>query len=186
MKVLRNIINWPMAMARCFAREWHTVLHDPGALIFFVILPLMYPIAYTLIYNPEVVRELPVAVVDHDRSFESRKLVRDASASPTIEIYDYVPDMPAARDLMARGDVMGILEIPSGYGRKIGRMEQANATFYCQMSLLLRYRAFVSAITNRDYTMIMATTIFLATLMVVANLICDLLYKLVDPRIKFD
>ena len=45
---------------------------------------------------------------------------------------------------------------------------------------------FVTAITNRDYTMIMATTIFLATLMVVANLICDLLYKLVDPRIKFD
>lgn len=45
---------------------------------------------------------------------------------------------------------------------------------------------FVSAITNRDYTMIMATTIFLATLMVVANLICDLLYKVVDPRIKFD
>ena len=45
---------------------------------------------------------------------------------------------------------------------------------------------FVTAITNRDYTMIMATTIFLATLMVVANLICDLLYKLVDPRIKYD
>ncbi|MBQ0166773.1 MAG: ABC transporter permease [Treponema sp.] len=45
---------------------------------------------------------------------------------------------------------------------------------------------FVSAISNRDYTMIMATTIFLATLMVVANLICDLMYKLVDPRIKYD
>lgn len=45
---------------------------------------------------------------------------------------------------------------------------------------------FVSAITNRDYTMIMATTIFLATLMVVANVICDLLYKVVDPRIKYE
>ena len=45
---------------------------------------------------------------------------------------------------------------------------------------------FISAITNHDYTLIMATTIFLATLMVVANVICDLLYKLVDPRIKFD
>ena len=45
---------------------------------------------------------------------------------------------------------------------------------------------FVSAINNRDYTMIMATTIFLATLMVIANLVCDLLYKLVDPRIKYD
>ena len=45
---------------------------------------------------------------------------------------------------------------------------------------------FVTAITNRDYTLIMATTIFLATLMVVANVICDLLYKLVDPRIKYE
>jgi oligopeptide transport system permease protein len=45
---------------------------------------------------------------------------------------------------------------------------------------------FISAITNRDYTLIMATTIFLATLMVIATLICDLLYKLVDPRIKYD
>ena len=45
---------------------------------------------------------------------------------------------------------------------------------------------FVSAITNRDYTMIMATTIFLATLMVAANVICDLLYKVVDPRIKYE
>jgi oligopeptide transport system permease protein len=45
---------------------------------------------------------------------------------------------------------------------------------------------FVSGINNRDYTLIMATTIFLAVLMVAANLICDLLYKLVDPRIKYD
>jgi oligopeptide transport system permease protein len=45
---------------------------------------------------------------------------------------------------------------------------------------------FVSGINNRDYTLIMATTIFLATLMVIATLICDILYKLVDPRIKYD
>ena len=45
---------------------------------------------------------------------------------------------------------------------------------------------FVSAINNRDYTLIMATTIFLAALMVVANLICDILYNVVDPRIQYD
>lgn len=45
---------------------------------------------------------------------------------------------------------------------------------------------FVSGITNRDYTMIMATTIFLAVIMVVANLITDIVYKLVDPRIKLE
>lgn len=45
---------------------------------------------------------------------------------------------------------------------------------------------FVSAITNRDYTMIMGTTIFLAVLMVAMNLITDIVYKVVDPRIKLD
>lgn len=45
---------------------------------------------------------------------------------------------------------------------------------------------FVGAINNRDYTLIMATTIFLAALMVIATLVCDLLYKAVDPRIKYD
>ena len=46
--------------------------------------------------------------------------------------------------------------------------------------------SFVTSITNRDYTMIMATTIFLAILMVVANVLTDIAYKLVDPRISFD
>lgn len=46
--------------------------------------------------------------------------------------------------------------------------------------------AFVTSITNRDYTMIMATTMFLAILMVVANLLTDIAYKIIDPRITFD
>ncbi len=45
-------------------------------------------------------------------------------------------------------------------------------------------REFVSSITNRDYMMIMGTTIFLATLMVVMNVIVDIVYKLIDPRIQ--
>ncbi len=45
-------------------------------------------------------------------------------------------------------------------------------------------REFVSAITNRDYTMIMGTTILLATFIIVANVIVDILYKIIDPRIK--
>ena len=45
---------------------------------------------------------------------------------------------------------------------------------------------FVSAITNRDYTQIMGTTIFLAILMVTANLITDIVYTMVDPRIRLE
>ncbi len=44
-------------------------------------------------------------------------------------------------------------------------------------------REFVSSITNRDYTMIMGTTIILATLVITANVVVDILYKIIDPRI---
>ncbi len=47
-------------------------------------------------------------------------------------------------------------------------------------------RAFVNSITARDYPLIMGTTIILATLIVVMNLLTDILYKVVDPRISFE
>ena len=47
-------------------------------------------------------------------------------------------------------------------------------------------RQFVSSIINRDYTMIMGTTIVLASLIVIMNLVTDILYKVVDPRIDFE
>lgn len=146
MNPFRYIARWFGAMSRVFANEWTLITHDVGALIFFVGLPLMYPIVYTLIYNPEVVRELPVVVVDHCRTARSRSLVRDMGASPTVEIYDYVPTLNDAKTLMAENKVVGILEIPADYGKKIGRMEQAHASFYCQMNLLLRYRGLGFAI----------------------------------------
>ena len=43
---------------------------------------------------------------------------------------------------------------------------------------------FIGSITNRDYTVIMGTTIFLATLMVFMNVVVDIVYKIIDPRIK--
>ena len=47
-------------------------------------------------------------------------------------------------------------------------------------------RYFVNSITGRDYTLIMGTTIVLATLIVIMNLVSDILYKVVDPRINLE
>lgn len=47
-------------------------------------------------------------------------------------------------------------------------------------------REFVSAINQRDYTMIMGTTIILATLIIAANVVVDILYKIIDPRINLE
>ena len=116
------------------------MFHDAGVLLFFFALPLMYPVVYTIIYNPEVIRDMPVAVVDHSRTAQSRELARMVDATDGLEVYQYAPDMGAARRMMNEKEVFGILEIPADYARCIGRGEQANVTYYADVSLLLRYR----------------------------------------------
>lgn len=47
-------------------------------------------------------------------------------------------------------------------------------------------RYFVKSIESRDYTIIMGVTIFYAAILILMTLVCDIIYKLVDPRIKLD
>lgn len=145
-------------MGRVFRNELRLIIHDAGVMLFFVALPLLYPITYTLIYNPEVVRKLPVAVVDDSRTAASRDLVRRASASPSLEIYAYCPDMGEAKSLMAEKKVFGVMQIPRDYSEKIGNGEVAHVSFYSDMSLLLRYRTFVAALTDLQIDVIQDLT----------------------------
>lgn len=87
MRLIESIKKWFTAMGRVFRRELSLIVHDAGVLLFFVALPLAYPVVYTLIYNPEVVRKIPVAVVDESMTADSRYFVQKASASPGMEIY---------------------------------------------------------------------------------------------------
>lgn len=131
-----------------YVREFKLVKSDVGLIIFFLFLPIAYPIIYSLIYNPELVREVPMVVVDHDRTPLSREMVRSLNATQETYIIGYASDLNEARRAMNDHKVYGILEIPEGFERKVGRQEQADAIMYCDMTLLLRYRGFLVAATN--------------------------------------
>ncbi|MBD5289663.1 MAG: ABC transporter permease [Bacteroides sp.] len=131
-----------------YVREFKLVFSDQGILLFLLFLPLGYPVIYSLIYNPELVREVRMVVVDHDRSQKSRELVRNLDACQEINVIGYAADMGEGKEAMHSHECFGILEIPEGFGRKIGRGEQAPAVIYSDMSLLLRYRGFLVASTN--------------------------------------
>jgi oligopeptide transport system permease protein len=47
-------------------------------------------------------------------------------------------------------------------------------------------RFFITAVTNRDYPLIMGVTLVYAALIVVANIVVDLAYAWVDPRVRLD
>ena len=131
-----------------YCRELKMVTHDVGIMLFFLFLPFAYPIIYSLIYNPEVVRDVPVVIVDHDRTSLSRDMVRKLDACEQMRVIGYAADLSEARHAMDSRDVFGIIEIPEGFQRHVGRNETANAVLYSDMSLLLRYRGFLVATTN--------------------------------------
>ena len=139
---------WWSALTAVFRKEFGFVFHDPGVMLFFFALPLFYPVVYTLIYNPETVKEIHIAVVDQCRTARSRELTRMVDATDAIQVYAQVPTVDEARRLQNNHEIYGILHIPADYDRKIGRSEQANVIFYSDMGLLLRYRAFVSALSD--------------------------------------
>lgn len=143
-----NIYRGFANLAAVWQREFYLIFHDAGVLLFFFFLTFAYPVIYTIIYNPEVLENIPIAVVDKDRSVQSRELSRMIDATQGMEVFNTVPNMQDARQLMNEKKVYGILEIPTDYGKKLARNEQGVVTFYSEMSLLLRFRTFVSALTD--------------------------------------
>lgn len=145
---MKSIRNWLVALFKVWRREFYLVFHDAGVMLFFFALPTVYPVVYTIIYNPEIVTDMPVVVVDDSRTASSRNLARMVDATQAMEVYDYAPDMAAAREIMNSHNCFGILHIPYDYDKKLGRGEQTVVNFYSEMSLLLRYRSFVAALTD--------------------------------------
>ncbi len=71
---------------KSYIKELKLITHDVGIILFLAVLPLAYPIIYSLIYNPELVRDVKMIVVDHDRTAMSRDLVRNLDATQEIRV----------------------------------------------------------------------------------------------------
>src|SRR5574344_2490691 len=102
---------WKREMQKCFK--------DQGVFIFFILVPLGYPLLYSFIYNQEVVRQVPVIAVDESHSSLSREFIRRVDASPDIDIIAYSNDMAEARLGLMKHKAYGILRIPSDFSKKM-------------------------------------------------------------------
>lgn len=136
-----------------FRREFYTVFRDHAVITFFIFLCLGYPIIYTYIYSGEVVREVPVAVIDHAASPLSREFLRMWGATPGVKIVARCTDLEEARVLMNKKEIYGIMEIPAGFSKEINRGEQAHVLLFCNMGALLNYKALVQAASDVSLAM---------------------------------
>ena len=137
-------------------QEFRNTFRDQGVLIFFIVVPLAYPLLYGFIYTEEVVREVPAVVVDMSRSSLSREYIRKIDATADIQIVAYCTDMEEAKEILKEREAYGIIYIPAEFSKDIARGIQAHVNIYCDMSGLLYYKSMLLANTavsldmNRD------------------------------------
>lgn len=136
-----------------FREELRTIVRDKGVIIFFFLVPIGYPLLYTFIYNNEVVRDVPVAVVDDCRSAQSREYLRHLDASPDVRIVSYCANMDEAKRLIKHRDAYGAVYIPRDFTQRINQGEQVYVSAYADMSGMLYYKSVLTANTNVSLAM---------------------------------
>ena len=136
-----------------FRREFYLVFRDHAVLTFFIFLCLGYPLIYTFIYSNEVVRQVPVAVIDQSKSPLSREFLRMWEASPNVKVVAHCNDLGEAQLFMWQKEIYGILEIPADFSKDINRGEQAHVAVFCDMGALLNYKALLQATSDVAITL---------------------------------
>ena len=134
-------------------QEFRTTFRDQGVLIFFILVPLVYPLIYAFIYTNETIREVPAVAVDNSRSSLSREYLRKVNATPDVNIVTYCADMEEAKLMMKDRKAYGVIYIPADFSDNIARGKQTQVSLYCDMSGLLYYKALLLANTNVSLAM---------------------------------
>lgn len=142
-KIFERPISAVSNTALIFQRELHLLLSDLGVTILLLIVPVVYPFLYSLIYYPEVVRDLPVAVVDLSQTADSRAFIRKLNATPDLDIRYENISMEEAAEKFRKRENRGIILIPETYSSDLALGRQAVVSMYADMEFFLYYKAMV-------------------------------------------
>ena len=128
--------------------ELKNVFKDSGVMIFFFLVPFIYPLLYAFIYNNEVVQNAKMVVVEQSDYYLSSEYIRKVDATADVKVVAVCSDMEEAKRMMDAKEAYGILYFPSEFSKNIHKGKQATVSLYCDMSALLFYKAFLLATTE--------------------------------------
>lgn len=127
-----------------YRNEIRNIRHDGGALLILVGAMLIYPLAYSIAYKNQVIRELKTTIVDLDHTPTSRKLAQMLNGTEQISIANQANSLDEARKEFFDGNADGIIVIPENFEKDILSGEQTNVAVFADGSYFLIYRQIIS------------------------------------------
>lgn len=135
-------------MKKLFTGELRAIFRDEGAVLLLIGALVIYSALYGLIYEPEVVSKIPVAVVDLDQTPASRDLQRMLSATRAAEVRFNAESLDDAKALFMERKVDGVMLIAKGFEQNTTSGKQAHVSLYADGSYFLMYSGFLNAVAD--------------------------------------
>ena len=108
----------------------------------------VYGLLYNYMYSPNVLRKVPIMVVDESHTPLSRHYIRLLDASPQVLVKEVVSNTPQALEQLKRGKTMGIICLPKDFEAKLGRGEEAVFVSFNSTMAFLTYAGMKEASSN--------------------------------------
>jgi ABC-2 type transport system permease protein len=129
-----------------FKAEWRRVLGTRSAFSLLFLAPLVYGIYYPQPYLNQILRKLPIAVVDNDLSDISRQIVETLDASGVLSVVVRAHTLAEARAAIDRGKAFAAVEIPTGTERDLLKGITAHIPIYADGTYLFIFRSTASGV----------------------------------------
>ena len=129
-----------------FAGEWRRVLGNRGAFMLLVAAPLVYGAYYPQPFLNQILRKIPIAVVDNDLSDLSRRIVQTLDASGTVQVVGRAETLAEARTALDRGEAFAVVGIPPETERDVLKGTTVHIPIYADATYLFIFRTMGSGI----------------------------------------
>jgi ABC-2 type transport system permease protein len=136
----------PRGIGGAFVAEWGRVLALRGAFILLVAGPLVYGIYYPQPYLNQILRKIPIAVVDNDQSELSRRMVQMLDASDAVKVAFRAETLADARAALDRGKAFAVVGIPPETERDVLKGTTVHIPIYADATYLFIFRNTASGI----------------------------------------
>jgi ABC-2 type transport system permease protein len=136
----------PRGVGGAFMAEWRRVLGARSAFSVLFLAPLVYGIYYPQPYLNQILRKLPIAVVDNDLSDLSRQIVETLDASGALSVAVRARTLAEARTEIDRGKAFAVVEIPPGTERDVLKGITAHIPVYADATYLFMFRSTASGV----------------------------------------
>ncbi|MER9563106.1 ABC transporter permease [Mesorhizobium sp. M0571] len=128
-----------IGIVRAFIDEHRWIIRDRMAFGLIVMAPIVYGVFYPQPYLGQLIKDVPIAIVDDDSSDVSRTIIQAVNADEAVKVLLRPTTLAEAQAALARREVFGILGIPAGTERDILKGDQARLPAYVDSAYFLLY-----------------------------------------------